>query len=181
MLYTACSCPWQLTRLAVYIIRSIVPLEDSVDQAVFTRARGLKIPENMTIVDFRYLDDKSLLVLCSQPGTSLTHIDGATAGANTHAEEPRWILLRFAYNSTALSYDEYTPGRCPSAVAFDESIGSCVAFSHMSGFAPLQMEVHKASNLRGDMPARICLLGSDRSAYRIYALPEGLDEGERQP
>ena len=39
------------------------------------------------------------------------------------------------------------------------------------GPAPVQMEVMAASSARGDLPARICLLGADRVAYRVFALP----------
>jgi len=39
------------------------------------------------------------------------------------------------------------------------------------GFAPAQMEVMPVSSARGDLPARVCLLGADRMSYKVYALP----------
>ena len=57
-------------------------------------------------------------------------------------------------------------------------MSSCFAFSHISGFTPGQMEVQRASKLRGGIPARVCLLGRDRAMYKTYALPENLDGDE---
>jgi anaphase-promoting complex subunit 4 len=36
----------------------------------------------------------------------------------------------------------------------------------------VRMEAHDASDVRGHMPARICLLGSNRTTVRTFALPE---------
>lgn len=103
---------------------------------------------------------------------------------NGYSEEPRSALLRIAYQSAQLSYQQYTEGRCPPALELNgtgnEGISSCFAFSHLSGFAPIQMEVQRASNLRGEVPARVCLLGRDRAMYKTYMLPEALDGGKEQ-
>ena len=138
----------------------------------------------MAIVDIKFLDDKSLLVLCSQTGTSQTTKSRCPVGANSQPEEPRSILLRIAYQSAQVPYRPYTEGQCPSSFelngAGSEGVGLCFAFSHISGFTPGQMEVQRASKLRGAIPARICLLGRDRAMYKTYALPEDLDGDEQQ-
>jgi anaphase-promoting complex subunit 4 len=40
------------------------------------------------------------------------------------------------------------------------------------GFEPVQMEVLEESDARGFIPSRVCLLGSDRATYRVFALEE---------
>jgi anaphase-promoting complex subunit 4 len=105
-------------------------------------------------------------------------------GANELAEEPRSVLVRIAYQSARMPYQGYTTGQCPSTLELDGSwsggISSCFAFSAMTGFAPIQMEVQRASKLRGEIPARVCLLGRDRAVYKIYALPEGMEQGKEE-
>src|SRR5690349_1662872 len=89
---------------------------------------------------------------------------------NSHLEEPRSVLVRILYHSAHVSYTEYTEGRCPSILQLNgpgtEGIGSYFTFSHPSGFIPIQVVVQRASQLRGEIPARVCLLGRDRATYR---------------
>ena len=44
-------------------------------------------------------------------------------------------------------------------------------FTHEPSFTPIQMEVQRASKLRGEVPARVYLLGRDRAMYRTYQIP----------
>ena len=37
---------------------------------------------------------------------------------------------------------------------------------------PVRMEVHDRSEVRGEIPKRICLLGSNRTTLRTFELPE---------
>ena len=57
-----------------------------------------------------------------------------------------------------------------------EGVSACFAFSDISGFTPAYMEAQRESDLRGDIPARVCLLGRDRAVYKTYLLPENWDE-----
>jgi anaphase-promoting complex subunit 4 len=131
----------------------------------------------VAIVDFKYIDDKSLLVLCSQKGKDQSLRETAVR-ANNQPEEPRSVLLRIAYRSPRMPFQGHTEGQLPSVLELSstgsEGVSSCFAFSHMSGFTPIQMEVQRASNLRGEISARVCLLGRDRAMLKTYALPEDL-------
>ncbi|KAL2125954.1 hypothetical protein VTI74DRAFT_2149 [Chaetomium olivicolor] len=142
-------------KAKIYVMRSVVPLDGSNSPAS-TKACGIGLPKGTAIVDFRFLDNKSLLLLCSR------------------TEEPRSVLLRIAYQSVQMPYQDYTPGQCPSTVELSHVIGSYFALSHLSGFSPTQMDVQQASNLRGEIPARVCFLGRDKAMYKTYALPEDL-------
>jgi anaphase-promoting complex subunit 4 len=59
-----------------------------------------------------------------------------------------------------------------------ENVWSSLAFSRSSGFTPIQMEVQRGSKARGYIPARVCLLGRDKSVYKTYALPEDWEAAE---
>jgi anaphase-promoting complex subunit 4 len=79
-----------------------------------------------------------------------------------------------------LAYEKYTPGQCPSITALGEETGIYFAFSRISDFAPVQMEVKRASKARGEIPARVCLLGRDKDVYRTYVLPDDLSTDSQQ-
>ena len=42
----------------------------------------------------------------------------------------------------------------------------------MASFVPARMEVMEASDARGGVPARVCLLGKDGLTYKVYSLPD---------
>lgn len=85
-----------------------------------------------------------------------------------------YILLNIPFQS--LSYTAYENNRVPEPLRIaEEDIGDVFSpanFGQMLSFAPTQMQVVEASSSRGDMPARVCLLGRDRSTYKVFALPE---------
>lgn len=144
----------------------------------------LGLPDGVAIVDLKFLDDKSLLVLCSQKGKA--EPSSKVAGrVNNNLEEPRSVLLRITYQSPQMLYQGYTKGQTPPVLAFDgtesDGLGSCIAPSNMSGFTPVQMVVQRPSKLRGEIPARVCLLGRDKALYKTYIFPNDLDDGNEQP
>lgn len=100
---------------------------------------------------------------------------------NDHSEEPKPALLRIGYQSAKAPYQEYTEGQCPCVTELNnighDGVSSWFVFSSISGFVPVQMEVQRANSLRGEIPARVCLLGRDKTVYKIYALPEELTSG----
>lgn len=42
----------------------------------------------------------------------------------------------------------------------------------VASFVPVRMEVMEASDARGGVPARVCLLGKDEVTYKVYSLPD---------
>lgn len=169
----------KVDTVIVYIVRSDVHLGDAVGGATATKACGFELPGSVTVVDLKYLDDEFLLVLCNQRG-AIRLPDQIVEYANGEIDEPRSVLLRIAYQSPHMPYQAQIEGRTPPVLNLDGTgdgrIASCYSFSHMSGFIPIQMEVQKASTLRGEVPARICLLGRDRTMLKTYSVSNDLDE-----
>lgn len=60
-----------------------------------------------------------------------------------------------------LSHGEHTPS--VRVMEFTED---------MASFVPVRMEVMEASDARGGVPARVCLLGKDEVTYKVFSLPE---------
>lgn len=42
----------------------------------------------------------------------------------------------------------------------------------VASFVPVRMEVMQASDARGGVPARVCLLGKNGVTYKVFSLPE---------
>ncbi|KAM7209237.1 Anaphase-promoting complex, cyclosome, subunit 4 domain containing protein [Naviculisporaceae sp. PSN 640] len=137
----------------ISVFRTSGPIINGISSDVHLDTAVLKLPDEGTIIDLKFLDDSSLLVLCRQK-------ESATP-----------VLLRADYQSGKVKYS--TSQRRSTAVS--DRIWTTVGFSDMTGFVPVQMEVQKASNLRDWIPARVCLLGRDNAAYRTYQLPVDWD------
>ncbi|KAM4055338.1 anaphase-promoting complex, cyclosome, subunit 4 domain-containing protein [Hirsutella rhossiliensis] len=104
------------------------------------------------LVDFKFLNDKNLVVLCNQPD----HVP---------------VVISIPVQSNDLLY-------APLSVDRPDDIGS--VSTH--GFAkyrlpvqqtarPVRMEVHDRSDVRGEIPERICLLGSNRTTWQTFSMP----------
>jgi anaphase-promoting complex subunit 4 len=74
-----------------------------------------------------------------------------------------------------LPYEDFADRKSPAAVRFeaenlDETL-SVAKIPSSAGFLPVHMEVVEGSSERGEIPARVCLLGKDKVTYKVYALP----------
>jgi hypothetical protein len=85
-----------------------------------------------------------------------------------------------------MNYQDYTEGGRlpqPNALAGDGAMASEIQTFRLPddpSFVPVRMEVHEARDVRGHMPARICLLSSNRASYRSFVLPEGTEAKENR-
>jgi len=74
-----------------------------------------------------------------------------------------------------LPYEDHVDGKRPDPVALSaESITETLSVAKIpssTGFVPIHMEVVEKNSMRGDIPARVCLLGKDKTTYTVYALP----------
>ncbi|KAK4190457.1 anaphase-promoting complex subunit 4 [Podospora australis] len=146
-------------KSSVYLFETNVSIVSGVSTPPHTTAYGVKFPKNTSIVDFSFLDEKSLLLLCHQK-----------------EKDPAYSLVRLEYRTTNIPRKDYVEGQPPALKALRSlnSAGVCssTTFAHLAGFSPVQMVVQKSSNARGKMPGRVCLVGRDRGVYKTYALPK---------
>ncbi|KAK1751793.1 anaphase-promoting complex, cyclosome, subunit 4-domain-containing protein [Echria macrotheca] len=143
----------------VYLFQTGIAIVNGISGETKTTACGFALPKGATIVDFKFLDKSALLVLCQQQ------------------DEPAYFLFCIRYQPYHLPYGAY---KTPQDIRFvgmgadsdGESVALCFVFSKLEGFVPVQMEVQKARKDRGQIPARVCLLGKDKTVCRVYALPD---------
>ncbi|KAK3313486.1 anaphase-promoting complex, cyclosome, subunit 4-domain-containing protein [Apodospora peruviana] len=148
-------------KCQIYMFRTETPIVNGISGQTTTLVCRLDPPVDGAIVDFKFLDDRSLIVLCRQKG------------------EPTPILLRANYKSHLINYSAYNDGERVdnnNLQNLDDKkqaeVWTSCGLSDLAGLVPVQMEVQRASKARGDVPARVCLLGRDRASYKTYALPE---------
>ncbi|PNY24707.1 Coatomer subunit delta [Tolypocladium capitatum] len=104
------------------------------------------------LIDIKFLNDDTLLLICSKPD-------------NTS------VIVSVPVQSGRLPYGPYDADK-PDDVdgvpveGFDE-----YRLPAEQAMRPVKMEVHDRSDLRGEVPARICLLGSNRTTWRTFSIP----------
>ncbi|KAK1781007.1 anaphase-promoting complex, cyclosome, subunit 4-domain-containing protein [Copromyces sp. CBS 386.78] len=139
----------------IFFIRTVIPVANGISGTPSSSACGLALPNGATVVDIKFLDDESLLVL--------SHLK----------DEQSPALVRIGYQSPTLPYSVYKEGERPHTIDIGgPEMPYVPLFFNAVGFVPIQMEIQRASKTRGELPARVCLLGRDRTVYKTYALPD---------
>lgn len=137
-----------------------MPIINGISGVPSTRGCGVVLPSDTNVVDFKFLNGSGLLVLCHRK------------------QEPAYVLLRILHQASAFPYTSSQGSQSLRWLDLgnipDDGKGVYLtySFSRMGAFTPVQMEVLKESKARGDIPARVCLLGRDRAHCKVYALPE---------
>ncbi|KLU87614.1 hypothetical protein MAPG_06611 [Magnaporthiopsis poae ATCC 64411] len=151
----------------LYIFRTKIVMLDGTSTDVATDACALALTGGR-LVDFKFLSDDVLFVLW-QPEEK-----GAVP-----------FLFRVSLEAQSARFSAYTGGTPPTAqevsVADLTAAGSPRmdvsggAASGRGAFRPVSMEIKRPSSARGRVPARVCLLGSDKVTYKVFAIPDDLE------
>ncbi|KAI5459994.1 anaphase-promoting complex, cyclosome, subunit 4-domain-containing protein [Mariannaea sp. PMI_226] len=105
-----------------------------------------------SLIDFEFLNDETLVILC---------------GSKDNAPQVLYVPIqpdKISYGS----YDPASPNSIPTISADDLIVYS---FPETPTLQPVRMSVHDKSDIRGEVPARICLLESNCTTMRTFALP----------
>ncbi|KEY69430.1 hypothetical protein S7711_05744 [Stachybotrys chartarum IBT 7711] len=106
------------------------------------------------LADIKFLNDKTLIFLCTEPDES----------------SPAAVLV--PVQSAQLPFAEYTAGKASETPSISVADFPEYRFPEGKVLRPVRMEIHDKSDVRGEIPARICLLGSNRTTLRSFAIPE---------
>lgn len=151
---------------ALYIFRTKTTMFDGMSTDITTDVCALALTGGK-LVDFKFLNDDALMVLW-QPEEK---------GASP-------FMFRLPIESQRARFSAYAGDTPPTA--HELSVGDLMAGSpriDVSGgtaggrgaFRPVWMEIKRPGNGRGRMPARVCLLGSDKVTYKVFAIPDDLE------
>lgn len=147
----------------VYIFRTSIRIINGISSNVETTVSAVSIDEGK-IVDLKFLNGNTLILLVSKQGNQSN-------------------IITIPMQSQALRYIHYEESGLPSPTRLSSIMGQCTATAlpEDSLFTPVQMDVQDVTSARGEMPVRICLLGSNRSTYKVFALELKPSPGAVQP
>ncbi|POS76498.1 hypothetical protein DHEL01_v205107 [Diaporthe helianthi] len=106
------------------------------------------------IIDVKFLDDNILLAL-------------------SHSKGGKPNLLRILFRPVDPQHQTNQSGMAKvSGGAPHPPVREMEFPQDIGPFVPIRMEVMQASDARGGVPARVCLLGKDGVTYKVFSLPE---------
>ncbi|KAF7546481.1 hypothetical protein G7Z17_g8410 [Cylindrodendrum hubeiense] len=105
-----------------------------------------------TLIDLKFLDDETLIVLVNEKDNVLK-------------------ALSVPILPDKLAYSPYDPNSANNATPVSANDFTAYSFPEGPVLRPVRMEVHDRSDVRGEVPARVCLLGSNGTTLRTFALP----------
>ncbi|KAF6806842.1 anaphase-promoting complex component cut20 apc4 [Colletotrichum sojae] len=136
----------------VYVFRTSIHLINGISSNVTTAVVSLSIEEGK-IVELKFLNGITLVLLVGHQGRPAS-------------------IITIPIQSQSLIYTPYQEGNLPSPIPISKVQGGykTAVLPEDASFTPVRMDVQDAADARGEVPARICLLGSNRSTYKVYAL-----------
>ncbi|KJZ76009.1 hypothetical protein HIM_04465 [Hirsutella minnesotensis 3608] len=110
-------------------------------------------------IDLKFLNDETLIILCNE------------SARNGFLTEHAPMVIFVPIKSDKLVYDPREAEK-PDQVASVSAGGlSAYRLPEQPSMRPIRMQVHDRSDLRGEIPQRICLLGGDRVTWRTLSTP----------
>lgn len=168
----------------MHIFRTAVQIINGISKAVSTGVCSLSLGSGR-IVDVKFLNGNILLILWRPEGKRrfsfhTTKLSPKQDAVLTIIAGGSSLLLQVPFRSSQMTYFDISSPPPPHSLS-DEEVRT--AFSPLeladgSSFVPVQMEVKQASSARGEIPARVCLLGNDQVTYKVFALPENVGAKE---
>lgn len=80
-------------------------------------------------------------------------------------------VLKIPIQPGKLLYHPYDPSKIGEIATVKSDFMVIYDFPERPTLRPLRMEVFKEADVRGDLPARVCLLESNKTTLRSFAIP----------
>ncbi|KZL83781.1 anaphase-promoting complex component cut20 apc4 [Colletotrichum incanum] len=142
----------------VFIFRTSIRIINGISSNVTTTVAALSIDDGK-IVEAKFLNSSTLILLVTKPGKP----------AN---------IVTIPVQSPNILYVPYQEGNLPTAAALSQQLkgnDTTATLPEDPSFMPVRMDVQDASDARGEVPARVCVLGANRTAYKVFSLGPGPD------
>ncbi|RMJ07220.1 hypothetical protein CDV36_013174 [Fusarium kuroshium] len=105
-----------------------------------------------TLIDFKFLNDETLVILCN-------------------GQDNKHHVICVPVQPNKLPYSEYDAKDQTETSRVSTDDLKTYSFPENSLLKPLRMEAFDRNDSRGEMPARICLLESNRTVLKTFSLP----------
>ncbi|KAG6040531.1 hypothetical protein E4U41_000244 [Claviceps citrina] len=136
----------------LHVFQSAIDITNGISTTRPTRRACIDLGER-TLVDAKFLNDKTLVLVCNGKDSNRT------------------VVLLLSLQSPDIAYTPYDETNAETAPAVVCAASTEYLLPPEYEMRPVRMEVHDRMNLRGEIPARICLLASDRVTWRAFTLP----------
>ncbi|GJC86577.1 anaphase-promoting complex subunit 4 [Colletotrichum liriopes] len=140
----------------VVIFRTSIRIINGISSNVTTTVAALSVDDGR-IVEAKFLNSSTLILLVSKQGKP----------AN---------IVTIPVQSPNIPYIPYQEGNLPTAAALSQQLkgdDTTATLPEDASFKPVCMDVQDASDARGEVPARVCVLGANRAAYKVFSLGAG--------
>ncbi|KAK1987036.1 anaphase-promoting complex component Cut20/Apc4 [Colletotrichum cereale] len=143
----------------VFVFRTSIRIINGISSNVATTTATLSVDDGK-VVDVKFLNSNTLVLLVCNQGKSAS-------------------IVTIPVQSPNIAYTPYREGDLPTAQALSKQLQDEVTTTTLPedpSFTPVRMDVQDASDARGEVPARVCVLGANRTAYKVFSLGPGLDD-----
>lgn len=129
------------------------------------------------LVDVRFLNKDTLILACGEAGASLAPLRRARSRLLTMRRRRRRradgtpVIISVPVASGLLPYTTLDAARVADMEGISAQVFEAYRLPAEHSMKPVRMEAHDESNVRGEMPARICFLGSNRTTWRAFSIP----------
>ncbi|KXH30890.1 anaphase-promoting complex component Cut20/Apc4 [Colletotrichum simmondsii] len=142
-----------------FIFRTSIRIINGISSSVATTVAALSV-DNGKIAEVKFMDRTTLVLLVNRQGN------------------PANVIL-VPIQSPGINYVLYQENDLPVSTPLSKQIQTGLVTTTLpedQSFTPIRMDVQNVTNTRGEVPARVCLLGANRSVYRVFSLASGHDD-----
>ncbi|OAQ98499.1 hypothetical protein LLEC1_01900 [Akanthomyces lecanii] len=140
----------------VYVFQAELSIVNGISSNQSLAWRCIDLGESK-LIDLRFLDATTLVLLC------------------TGTEPSNPAIFTLPVQSDAALYEPYTENASPQSIpGAPLAAAGCKEYHVPEEYAlrPVRMEVHSGHDVRGQIPARICLLASNRTTWRTFTFDD---------
>ncbi|KAK1691336.1 anaphase-promoting complex component Cut20/Apc4 [Colletotrichum godetiae] len=142
-----------------FVFRTSIRIINGISSSVATTVAALSVDDGK-IAEVKFMNSTSLILLVNRQGNP----------AN---------IIMVPVQSPSINYVPYQENNLPGSTPLSKQIQAGLVTKILPedpSFTPIRMDVQNATDARGEVPARVCLLGASRSVYKVFSLASGHDD-----
>ncbi|KAK7445242.1 anaphase-promoting complex component Cut20/Apc4 [Colletotrichum acutatum] len=145
-----------------FIFRTSIRIINGISSSVATTVAALSV-DNAKIVEVKFMDSTTSSVRLL---------------LNVSLGNPADVIM-VPIQSPGINYVPYQENNLPVSTPLSKQMQTGLVTTTLpedQSFTPIRMDVQNVTNARGEVPARVCLLGANRSVYKVFSLASGHDD-----
>ncbi|KXH66934.1 anaphase-promoting complex component Cut20/Apc4 [Colletotrichum salicis] len=142
-----------------FVFRTSIRIINGISSSVATTVAALSVDDGK-IAEVKFMNSTTLILLVNRQG------------------KPANVMM-VPIQSPSINYVPYQENNLPGSTPLSTQIQAGLVTKTLPedpSFTPIRMDVQHATDARGEVPARVCLLGASRSVYKVFSLASGYDD-----